>query len=277
MRAACLLVPLLFVSVACSASDEGDAGDSESSGDALTSGCSMSRSEILSSTSAGRRRAIERGFGWLDENVPYSQTGNNDGYRTDCSGFISMCWELSQSFTTVDFYSGGGESQRLEEYDDLLPGDALVRRGSGSGHMVLFLGWNDTAKKGACVLEEASKELDMEFRVRTTSSLRSGGYRAIRADALSSDTEMPVPAEAEGGDDGDYGDDEPPAPPPADDGNDGTGGNGDTGGGTGADDTCASDSDCNLGTICLSGYCVPGCYTDSDCAASTYCEEGECL
>lgn len=41
-----------------------------------------------------RKDIIARGQVWVDKNVPYSQTGTHDGYRTDCSGFVSMCWQL---------------------------------------------------------------------------------------------------------------------------------------------------------------------------------------
>lgn len=41
-----------------------------------------------------RSAIIARGQVWVDKNVPYSQTKTYDGYRTDCSGFVSMCWQL---------------------------------------------------------------------------------------------------------------------------------------------------------------------------------------
>lgn len=179
------LCPLLIGLAACSmeSSDEtADDSDVGSTSDAISAPCAMTRSQILASVSGGRRRAIQRGFSWLDENVPYSQQRSHEGYRTDCSGFVSMCWELGRSYTTADFIAGGGQSGPLPSYDELLPGDALVRRSNGTGHVVLFLGWNDARQTSACVLEQASTAADMQFRSRTTSSLRSSGYRAIRAD-----------------------------------------------------------------------------------------------
>ena len=68
--------------------------------------------------------------------------------------------------------------------DELLPGDALVRRSNGAGHVFLFLGWNDSAKSSMCVLEQASTALDMEYRSRPTASLKATGYRAIRSERL---------------------------------------------------------------------------------------------
>jgi hypothetical protein len=93
-----------------------------------------------------------------------------------------MSWELGTSYTTLNFVSGGGESFILDSYDSLVPGDALVRRANGAGHIVMFLGWNNAAKTSACVIEQSSPALDMEFGTRTKASLLESGYKPIRAD-----------------------------------------------------------------------------------------------
>jgi len=180
-----------FVAVAgCAvqpAENLGDTGDETaigSSEEGLTVACGLSRAKILASAKGGRLTAIERGFAWYDAHVPYSQSRYHQGYRTDCSGFVSMCWQLGTSFTTADFIDGSGDDALLPGYSSLLPGDALVHRSGGSGHVVLFLGWSDAAQSAACVLEEESTALDMQFHARTTSSLHSSGYHAIRADKL---------------------------------------------------------------------------------------------
>lgn len=144
------------------------------------SDCTLSRSQILGSVSGGRKRAIQRGFGWLDADVPYSQSRQYEGYRTDCSGFVSMCWELDQSYPTSTFYAGDGDANVLGSFDELAPGDALVK----NGHMVLFLGWNDRNKSAACVLEQQSTANDMQLQARSVQSLRDQRYRALRADKL---------------------------------------------------------------------------------------------
>jgi len=179
------VVPLVTL-IGCAAdTSDGDDGDDErtqESEEALSSACSISRATILASVSGGRKTAIERGYTWWDEQVSYSQSRYHNGYRTDCSGFVSMAWSLGTSYTTADFYSGGGQSSPLGSYDSLRPGDALVRRSNGSGHVVLFLGWNNSSHSSACVLEQNSTALDMEYGTRTTSSLHASGYKAIRAD-----------------------------------------------------------------------------------------------
>lgn len=162
--------------------EDGDSGETDENTEALTTPCALSRAHILGSVTGGRKRALERGFRWYDRNVQYSQTGYFEGYRRDCSGFVSMAWELGRSYTTYTFMRGSAPTDFLSSYDSLLPGDALVMRANGRGHMVMFAGWNDSGKTSACVLEEASTALDMEFRARTRTSLRNTGYKAIRAD-----------------------------------------------------------------------------------------------
>jgi hypothetical protein len=95
-----------------------------------------------------------------------------------------MCWQLGTSFTTLDFIEGSGDDTLLASYASLLPGDALVYRSGGEGHVVLFVGWSDAAKSAACVIEQESTALDMQFHARTTSSLHASGFHAIRADKL---------------------------------------------------------------------------------------------
>ena len=175
------LLPALLLPMACSSAPAEQTGENSA---AIASGsCSSSRDDILASASASRRQAIERGFGWLDENVPYSQSKSHAGYRTDCSGFVSMCWELGTSTTTAVLFRANQYASDLGSWDDLLPADALVR----NGHTVLFLGW-EPDKSGVCVLEQASTKSGMQFRVRSVSSLKSQNFKPIRAAKLADDT-----------------------------------------------------------------------------------------
>ena len=172
---------LLVVGAACAApvaNDAEDVGESSESGltAADTTSCSMSRNAIWASVTGARRTAITRGFSWFDAHVPYSQVRFRDGYRTDCSGFLSMCWQapvpgaMTWTFATDDDYTF------LSSYDDLVPGDGIDDVGN---HVVMFLGWNDEAHTGACVLEERSAG-DMSFHVRPTASLKRNGYKPFR-------------------------------------------------------------------------------------------------
>ena len=187
LRSALFTLPLTIAMGATGCASEGadegdDSGDEpvSSVSDALSASCQLSRAKILSSVSGARRTAIQRGFTWYDKNVSYSQSRYFEGYRTDCSGFISMCWQLGTSYTTASFINEGSTWDKLSSYSQLEPGDALVRRSNGKGHIVLFLGWNPGGDS-AGVLEQASTAEDMEFRGRTRSSLTGSGYRPITA------------------------------------------------------------------------------------------------
>jgi hypothetical protein len=176
-----LLLPLL----ACVA-DPVEEEESAETEQAASGKCAISRSTIVAGATGTRKAIVNRGFTWWDAKVPYSQSKYHKGYRTDCSGFVSMAWQTGTSYTTANFIDGGGKSFVLKGgFGALAPGDAVVRHSGGSnGHVVLFLGWNDKAKKSACVLEQASTASDMQFGKRTVASLKSGGYKAIRSDKL---------------------------------------------------------------------------------------------
>jgi hypothetical protein len=192
-----VMIGLLAASGCASASDpaaddvgddvEQTAGDDTDTGDdtALTSeeqglsaGCASQKTIINSAPSAARRKILERGFSWLNQGVPYSQSKFFGGYRTDCSGFISMAWGLKKSETTAGF-GAGANSSRLSSTSQLLPGDALNRpsRPGRGGHVVMVLSKVSGTKY--CVLEQASTASDMQFRVRDMA-----GFTPIRKDGL---------------------------------------------------------------------------------------------
>lgn len=63
------------------------------------------------STSASpitRDQIMSRAQVWVDEKVPYSQTKTTDGYRQDCSGFVSYAWASSTS-------GGGHVTSNMQE------------------------------------------------------------------------------------------------------------------------------------------------------------------
>ncbi|MGC0331774.1 hypothetical protein RKD23_004764 [Streptomyces sp. SAI-170] len=91
-----------------------------------------------------RAEIINRAKKWVAAQVPYSMTAYwSDGYRQDCSGFVSMAWNLPGNEWTGTL---GRFGDRIAK-EDLQPGDILlfhnpVSPQSGS-HVVLFGGWTD--------------------------------------------------------------------------------------------------------------------------------------
>ncbi|MEU4120269.1 VCBS repeat-containing protein [Kitasatospora sp. NPDC028055] len=90
-----------------------------------------------------RSEAIQRAKTWVGIGLDYSWTGSHDGYRTDCSGYVSMAWKLGDSLTT-DTFGPQGVTEGISK-GDLKAGDALLNDNSGaSGHVVLFEKWTDS-------------------------------------------------------------------------------------------------------------------------------------
>lgn len=92
-----------------------------------------------------REEIISRAQVWVNAGVPYSQTAYRDGYRTDCSGFVSYAWHLQdhagrpQSLTTRTL----PDVSRLISKDELQSGDILLRPGS---HVVIFDQWANSQR-----------------------------------------------------------------------------------------------------------------------------------
>jgi hypothetical protein len=94
-----------------------------------------------------RSEVIARAQFWVYHTPTYNQGGSYDdpdgrNYRTDCSGFVSMAWHLSDAPTTATFPSHSGVS-KLSSRSSLQTGDMLDD--VSDGHMVLFGGWDNSA------------------------------------------------------------------------------------------------------------------------------------
>lgn len=83
-----------------------------------------------------RSTIMARAQDWVNHHVPYSQTGRYAGYRTDCSGYVSMAWQTSQpGYVTSTLPQISHPIAR----GALQPGDVLLCR---SEHVVIFGGWS---------------------------------------------------------------------------------------------------------------------------------------
>lgn len=76
---------------------------------------------------------------WLNPPVPYSQSSYYNGYRQDCSGYVSMAWQLGTSATT---WTIPNYSYQIDK-SELQPGDVLLNIDE---HVLLFAGWADDAQ-----------------------------------------------------------------------------------------------------------------------------------
>ncbi|MCX5407731.1 VCBS repeat-containing protein [Streptomyces sp. NBC_00335] len=109
-----------------------------------------------------RAEVIARAKTWTDAGVPYSQTSYltsfGQRYRTDCSGFVSMAWNLATSASN----NWGETTPTLPSFSssisksELKPGDILLNPSPGNdGHVVIFNGWANAERTKYHGLEEA--------------------------------------------------------------------------------------------------------------------------
>ena len=91
-----------------------------------------------------RAEIINRAKTWIAAQVPYSMNAYwSDGYRQDCSGFVSMAWNLPGNEWTGSLDKFGERISR----DQLQPGDILLFHNPSDpekgSHVVIFGGWTD--------------------------------------------------------------------------------------------------------------------------------------
>lgn len=124
-----------------------------------------------------RNDVLARAQKWVDDPVTYSQSKYHDGYRTDCSGFASMAWKLSSSYTTRSMHNVATKILVA----DLKPGDAMLK---SDYHIRIFYGWVDPAHTGK---DPLARYIAYEQTGPTTKSSSKSmaqdidyGYRAFR-------------------------------------------------------------------------------------------------
>ncbi|RPF41459.1 hypothetical protein EDD96_5261 [Streptomyces sp. Ag109_G2-6] len=141
-----------------------------------------------------RSQAIARAQVWVDEQVPYSANGltapyswwsdarTGGRYRQDCSGLVSMAWQLDSSRTT---YSLPDVSTQINKWD-LQPGDVL----NSNDHVVLFAGWRDKSAGTFNYYQESSRSrptnynTDGNLYASTLASHPTSSYSALRYDNI---------------------------------------------------------------------------------------------
>ncbi|MWA11323.1 peptidoglycan-binding protein [Streptomyces sp. BA2] len=103
-----------------------------------------------------RAAILARANLWVAAKVPYSMSAYwSDGYRQDCSGFVSMAWNLGGNEWTGSLPSF---AVRITK-DQLQPGDILLfhnpdnpQKGS---HVTIFGGWANAARTQYTAYEQA--------------------------------------------------------------------------------------------------------------------------
>ncbi|MFG2717137.1 peptidoglycan-binding protein [Streptomyces sp. NPDC048416] len=91
-----------------------------------------------------RAEIINRAKTWVAAAVPYDMEAFwKDGYRQDCSGYVSMAWDLGTNEWTGSLAKFAVRVTR----DELQPGDILLFHNpddpNKGSHVVIFGGWTD--------------------------------------------------------------------------------------------------------------------------------------
>jgi hypothetical protein len=101
-----------------------------------------------------RKEIIDRAMTWVEHPVPYSMTRFKDGWRTDCSGFVSMAWNLGRNYWTGNLHEVGARVP----FTGMKPGDMLLYHNphnpSSGSHVVLFYGWVNRPGGDFAILEQ---------------------------------------------------------------------------------------------------------------------------
>lgn len=154
---------------------------------------------------------LARGNVWVLKNTPYSQSryanvdgsviatsvanASSKGYRTDCSGFVSMCWNLRRTDgTPLNLDTAGLDSSTYSvaiTKAQLLPGDLMLRAKdktpNGSGHAVLFVRWDDPAQTKYWSYEEQGTKTGTVTNLRTYATDVTGYFRPYRYKGIDPD------------------------------------------------------------------------------------------
>lgn len=154
---------------------------------------------------------LARGNVWVLKNTPYSQSRyayvdgslvptsvvspSSKGYRTDCSGFVSMCWNLRRADgSPMNLDTAGLDSTTYSvavTKSELQPGDLMLRAKdkvpSGGGHAVLFVRWDDAAQTKYWAYEEQGLKTGTIANLRTYATDVTGYFRPYRYKAIDPD------------------------------------------------------------------------------------------
>ena len=103
---------------------------------------------VSSAGAITRSEVLKRATSWVKRRVPYSQRGYFQGYRRDCSGFVSMAWKLNTSYSSRTI---SAKARRIS-ISSLRPGDAVLR----PGHVAIFGGWKNKSRREYIAIEQTT-------------------------------------------------------------------------------------------------------------------------
>lgn len=127
---------------------------------------------------------VARARVWVDAKVPYSQLAYRDGYRTDCSGFVSYAWQIQTPDGRTHSPDGvtlANQYGSLVEFERLSPGDILDNMRYGNeGHVVIFVKWIEKGVSFEAYEENGGENYNRAVATRLTlQALKTGGMTIV--------------------------------------------------------------------------------------------------
>ncbi|MFD3421220.1 hypothetical protein [Streptomyces decoyicus] len=114
-----------------------------------TTGAGVETAPDTSGLPSERKDIIDRAMERVEHRIGYSQSATTNGYRDDCSGFVSAAWGLQPPGLNT-YGLMGNDTAHVITKDDLQPGDALI----AGDHTVIFGGWADKEHTKYIALED---------------------------------------------------------------------------------------------------------------------------
>ncbi len=145
-----------------------------------------------------RAEVLRRAVGWVIQEVPYSQTSwwtdEHGTYRQDCSGYVSMVWDLARE---TNYWTGNLATVSHQITSAALrPGDILLLP---QEHTVIFAGWADVERTRFNLFEQFATGHPARYAVNASLSYYlDRGFGAFRYSGIEDTSEAvpsPLPAE----------------------------------------------------------------------------------
>lgn len=109
-------------------------------------------------------------------NVPEdkSRYGSYNCVGVDCSGLVTVCWDLPRKITTRDIPE---IAKKLDNIEDICQGDILAKVGS---HVMLFKEFADDGKTRVRIIDAARSTGKVSERELVLAELLEAGYEGYR-------------------------------------------------------------------------------------------------
>jgi cell wall-associated NlpC family hydrolase len=114
------------------------------------------------------------------QRVPYSQLTTHDGYRTDCSGYVSMALSLGKPGPITVGLASSSVSTPIA-MSQLQPGDLVIDASGNNNtrHALIFVRWADSRHSAYWEYEQRGS-YGTDYRTRTYGLVSGSEYHAYR-------------------------------------------------------------------------------------------------